>query len=157
MSEEQLKIVLTHPEAKQPTRAHVGDAGLDLYSVEDRVIPAYEGKQEAFDISRTPSDPMCEVRTGVHVEIPSNYFGRIACRSSYGKKGLRVHFGTIDSSYRGELTVLIQNLGNTDYIIHKGDRIAQLLIIPYKHLDVKVVETLSETARGEKCYGSSGK
>lgn len=129
------------PEAKLPTRAYVGDAGWDLYSIESKSLARH-----CFE----------EFRTGIAVEIPTGYYGQIAARSSSGKKGMIVHPGVIDSGYRGEISLFIRNLG-MDVNIVKGDKIAQMLILPVPASYIVEVEELTKSARGLNAMGSSGR
>jgi dUTP pyrophosphatase len=152
-----LKVQRLHPEAKIPTRAYEGDAGLDLYAVEDKVLPVYNGDERMLEFAHLPIETVVEVKTGIAISVPKGKYTRIECRSSLGRKGIRVHGGIIDSGYRNEITVWMQNLGNQDYIIKKGDKIAQLVIMSVELLEVKEVEELEESERGLKGHGSSGK
>lgn len=154
-----MKVKRLHPDAKLPTKAYQGDAGLDLYAIEDKVIPVWNG-EEVIDFMSLPAESMTEVKTGVAVAIPENHFGRVACRSSLGKKGIRLHLGTIDCGYRNEISILMQNLGKKPYEVKRGDKIAQLIIIPFKEVEIEEVvdsEELPISERGMKGHGSSGK
>jgi len=135
-----LKVKRLENYAKLPERKRDGDAGLDLYCIEDFEIEPNEIKI---------------VRTGIAVEIPKGYFGMIKDRSGLASKGLHVLAGIIDENYRGEIKVVLINLGKEKLKFEKYSRIAQLLIIPY--LKVKIEESeLSKTERGENGFGSSG-
>ena len=120
---------------------HESDAGFDLESIEDVVIPAKEFA------------PM--IHTGVHVEIPFGYFGLVKERSGMASKGIFVMGGVIDSGYRGEIMVNLANMSGYDYVIKSGDRIAQLIILPCSA--VMTVGELSESDRGENGFGSTGR
>jgi dUTP pyrophosphatase len=140
----EIRFKKLHPLAKVPTKAHpTEDAGWDLYSVEQCNIGG--------DIKEIP--------TGIALEIPKGFFCLIMPRSSYGRKGFRVHPGTIDSGFRGEITVFMQSVSKVEKlsIIEPGDKIAQLLVLPV--VDCQFIETqeLSPSERGEKGFGSSGK
>lgn len=107
-------------------------------------------------------DPMHRaiVPTGIRVEIPLGYEMQIRPRSGLAvKHGITLPNtpGTIDSDYRGPLGVALINLGAEPYTIHHGDRIAQMIIAPVVQVGFEVVETLSDTARGEGGFGSTGK
>jgi len=138
--------------ARTPTLAYSGDVGYDLYAIDDYEICPGE---------------MVEVHTGIHLMMPEDLFAQINTRSSFGKKGLVVHHGVIDSGYTGELTLWISNLAATKgedgvvrhntYFIKKGDRVAQLLFHTAERPALEVVRVLSKTERGEKNCGSSGK
>ncbi len=137
----ELKVKKLDPEAKLPEYKTEGAAGLDLYSIEE--VELNPGEIKA-------------IRTGIAVEIPKGYFGLIRDRSGLALKGIHVLAGVIDEDYRGEIKVVLINLGKEKIKVEKHMRIAQMIIIPY--LKVKVVETeeLSETQRGEKGFGSTG-
>ena len=126
-----------------PARANKTDAGYDLWSVESYTLKPLERKL---------------FKTGICVEIPEGYYGRIAPRSGLAyKHGLDTLAGVIDSSYRGEIGVILINLGDKDVYITHGDRIAQL-IIETCHQPVMIeVEELNDSSRAEKGFGSTGK
>jgi dUTP pyrophosphatase len=98
------------------------------------------------------------VATGVQLEIPEGYYGRIAPRSGLAlKQGIDVLAGVIDSSYRGEIKVIIFNTDNQKvFKVNVGDRIAQLIIEKHYNFDFVEVEDLETTDRGEGGFGSSG-
>lgn len=134
------KLVL---EAKLPMRATAGDAGLDLYSVEDIAIQPGE---------------RIVVRTGVAMEIPFGYAGLIWDKSGLAaKKGIKVMGGVIDAGYRGEIQVVLVNLGDEPHAIAVGDKIAQILVQKVELLGVEEVAELSDTERGDGGFGSTGK
>ena len=150
-----LQVKRLSEDVKLPTKAYEGDAGWDLYSCEDvHVTMHFQSKSD-----------LLEVHTGVAVAIPEGYYGQIMCRSGLGRKGWRVHPGVIDAGYRGEITIFIQNHRMTQHNMHegqkldikKGDKIAQMLILPVPHFELEVVEDLPESQRGEKGFGSSGR
>ena len=114
--------------AKMPSRAHEWDAGLDLYSREDKYV--YPGEHAIFD-------------TGVHVAIPKDCVGLITSKSGLMAKGITSR-GTIDSGYTG-------------YLVRKGDKITQLLVMPAIICDTELVDELEDTERGEGGFGSSGR
>ena len=99
---------------------------------------------------------MSAIGTGVQLEIPSGYYGKIEGRSGLALKGIHPLGGVIDSDYRGELKVILRNGQDVDYDIRKGTRIAQLCILPCTELEWKEVSTLSNTARGCQGFGSTG-
>lgn len=128
--------------ASLPTRATAGDAGLDLCSVEDVVIQ--------------PGDRLV-VRTGIAMEIPSGYAGLVWDKSGLAaKKGLKTMGGVIDAGYRGEIQVVLANLGSEPHPIAVGDKIAQLLIQKVELPDIVEVAELSDTERGDGGFGSTG-
>ena len=126
-----------------PARANKTDAGYDLFSVESYTLKPLERKL---------------FKTGICVEIPEGYYGRIAPRSGLAyKHGLDTLAGVIDSSYRGEIGVILINLGDKDVYITHGDRIAQLIIETCHHPNMIQVEYLNDSSRAEKGFGSTGK
>lgn len=167
-----VKIKRTHPDATLPRYAHDGDAGFDLVAVEDVIIEPGETKL---------------VRTGLAVELPPGYELQVRPRSGVTlKTKLRVQSGTVDSNYRGEIGVIVDNIAPlyladgwgpalegtaylvdgfkiTDgnfvygtYIIRKGDRIAQAVINAVPRASFVEVDELSESERGTGGFGSSG-
>jgi len=131
--------------ARCPKRSNSTDAGADLCSIEKHMIQPQERKL---------------VSTGIAVEIPEGYYGRIAPRSGLAvKNGIDVLAGVIDSGYRGEIKVVIYNSDKSHtFFIEDGDRVAQLIIEKHYNFDfVEVVEELSGTNRGSGGFGSTGK
>lgn len=130
-----------------PTRGSEYAAGLDLYACIEK---------GSINI---PAGETVKVSTGICTEIPENFFGGVFARSGLAtKRGLRPSncVGVIDSDYRGEIIVALHN--DTDHCenIHDGDRIAQLIILPYLTVEMNEVEELSETVRGDGGFGSTG-
>ncbi len=137
-----LKVKKLDKEAKLPERKRQGDAGLDLYSLED--------------VELKPGEKAL-VRTGIAVEIPEGYFGLIKDRSGLAaKNALHCLAGVVDSNYRGEIKVVLINLGKETVKLEKHTRIAQMIIIPYLDVEVKEVVELSDSERQDKGFGSSG-
>lgn len=138
-----LKIKRLNKDAKIPNYARYGDAGLDLYAVEDVMLAPNE---------------RAAVPTGIAMEIPDGYVGLIWDKSGLSiKHGLKTLGGVVDSGYRGEVLVGIVNLSDTEYIIQKGEKVAQMIIQKKEVIEVEEVKELSETARGEGGFGSTGK
>jgi dUTP pyrophosphatase len=136
-----LKVKRLSPDAVLPTVAHPGeDIGYDLYSCEDVTLPARSA---------------AGVHTGIAIELVPVAGAIVKTRSGMAKKRLLCNAGVIDAGYRGEVVVLMENLGDTPYAIHKGDKIAQLLEHPFLAGDV-VEDELGAAARGAKGFGSSG-
>lgn len=125
-----------------PKRANPTDAGADLMSTEDHEI--LPGEQKLVD-------------TGVAVKIPEGYAGFVFNRSSQGKKGITIphSVGVIDADYRGNIKVILKNLGNEVYKIERGDRIAQLVVIPVVLCNFE--DIWNDTERGTGGFGSTGK
>jgi dUTP pyrophosphatase len=97
------------------------------------------------------------VPTGLAIELPPGYEAQIRPRSGLGlKHSITVNFGTIDPGYRGEIRVIMFNLGRTDYAIEKGDRIAQLIVARYEAIEWEEGD-LGDSARGAGGFGSSGR
>jgi dUTP pyrophosphatase len=137
-----LKVKRLSPDAVLPTVAHAGeDIGYDLYASEDLTIPPHGA---------------AGVPTGIAIEFVPTAGGIVKTRSGLAKKRLMCNAGVIDAGYRGEVIVLLENLGDEPYAIRKGDKIAQLLEHPCLAGDV-VESELSQAARGAKGFGSSGK
>jgi len=133
-----------HEDAIEPTRGSEWAAGYDLYAAEDKYI----------DKNQT-----VKVGTGIAVEIPHGYFGGIYARSGLAtKEGIRPAncVGIVDADYRGEIIVALHNEGVLLKEIHKGDRIAQLVIQPCISPVFKEVDDLTDTNRGEGGFGSTG-
>ena len=141
-----------------PTRAHETDAGLDLYSREEKDIPCI-GTQVVHADGQIETLPPCQTfDTGVHMEIPQGFFGKIESRSGLNVKACVVSCGgVIDSDYRGSIVVKLYNFGTKPYRVHKGDRIAQIIIQPCAAPRIEVVDALDDTARGNNGFGSSGR
>ena len=137
-----LKVKRLSPDAMLPTVAHPGeDIGYDLYSCEEVTIAAHGA---------------AGVRTGIAIEFVPAAGGIVKTRSGLARKRVMCNAGVIDAGYRGEIIVLMENLGEMPYSIRKGDKIAQLLEHPF--LAAEVVEAeLSDAARGAKGFGSTGK
>jgi dUTP pyrophosphatase len=136
-----LKVKKLVPGAIVPTVAHPGeDIGYDLYSAEDITIAARGA---------------AGVHTGIAIEFAPPAGGIVKTRSGMAKKRLMCNAGVIDAGYRGELIVLMENLGDQPYSIRKGDKIAQLLEHPFLAGEV-VEDDLANAARGGKGFGSSG-
>ena len=139
-------VVDTKGGAKIPTYAHETDAAADLYAMEDTTIQGHTQGNK--------------LRTGVKIQLPEGWLALIIPRSSIGAKTplrLSNSVGLIDSGYRGELGVLYDNISDTPYEIHAGDRIAQLLVMPSHRFQAKVVDILADSDRGETGFGDSGK
>ena len=135
--------ILLDPGAYEPTRAHPTDAGLDLRAKER--VKIWPGMAATID-------------TGVHVELPPGYYGKIESKSGLNVKHSIVSCGgTIDEPYRGSIVVKLYNLGDKAYVFEPGDKVAQLVIQPYIAPEIEISGTLSETDRGSNGFGSTGK
>ena len=138
-----LRMKKLHPDARILPKAYAGDAGIDLCAVEAVVIAPH-------DRARVP--------TGLAVEIPSGHVGLVWDKSGLAvKQGITVLAGVIDEGYRGELVLCLANVSNEPQTIEKGQKAAQLLIQKVEHVEVEEAQALSESDRGERGFGSSGK
>ena len=137
-----IKIQKINPEIKIPSYTYSGDAGLDLYAAEDVIIKPGERKV---------------VATRIKMEIPSGYVGLIWDKSGLASKnGLKIMGGVIDATYRGEVGVVIINLGDRKYRVEKNNKIAQMLIQKVESAEIEEVENLENSSRGDGGFGSSG-
>lgn len=137
-----MKIILDEG-AKMPTRAHADDAGLDLYSRENRVI--YPHSSATFDI-------------GVHVEIPRGYVGMIKSKSGLNVKYGLTSEGVLDCGYTGSIRVKLYNHSSEAYTVVAGDKISQLVIMPIIAPELELVADFdTKTERGENGFGSTGR
>lgn len=139
-----VKFKKIDPNAKMPTYAKYGDAGADLVATSKTVNPIT--RQLTFG-------------TGLAVEIPEGHVGLIFPRSSISKTGLTLanSVGVIDSGYRGEILFKFNILEPGEQTYQIGDRIGQLVVLPFPQINYVEVDSLSETERGVGAYGSTGK
>lgn len=125
-----------------PTRAHEFDAGLDLYSPYPMYV--HPGESELFD-------------TGVHIQLPQNTVGFIKSKSGLNVKHGITSEGVIDVGYTGSIMVKLYNHGEKPYLVRKGDKISQLVILPCLLPELEVVDALENTERGTGGFGSTGR
>lgn len=125
-----------------PERAHSHDAGLDIKSPVTVIVPAHGS---------------AVIDTGVHVEIGVGCVGFLKSKSGLNVKHDIQSEGVIDSGYTGSIVVKLYNLGDGDYLVERGDKISQLVILPILTPVIEVVDSLGETERGNNGFGSSGK
>lgn len=147
-----IKVFKLNKEATLPTRTHKNDAGIDLYATENSFIPVGETKV---------------VKTGVAIEIPEGFVGKIEGRSSMNSKGIITSGGVIDAGYTGDISVILNNFSATPerdpilfqagYRVKRGEKIAQLLLYKVETPEVVETDTLWTSDRGAKGFGSSGK
>jgi dUTP pyrophosphatase len=140
-----IRIKKLHPDAMLPSYAHGPheDAAMDLRALERTVL--------------TPGAAQA-VATGIAIELPRGHEAQVRPRSGLAlKHSITVNFGTIDPGYRGEIRVVMFNLGLNDYIIEQGDRIAQLIVAPYDPVEWDEGNDLTDSARGAGGFGSSGR
>ena len=127
-----------------PSYATSGAAGMDLRASEDVVLGAGE---------------RLAVPTGLVVALPEGYEGQVRCRSGLAlRHGLSLvnGVGTIDSDYRGEVKVLMVNLGSEEVVLKRGERVAQMVVVAVERVELEESESLSETSRGTGGFGSPG-
>lgn len=130
-------------EVDMPRYAHDGDAGMDLFSAEERII---EPAQTAI------------IRTGIKVSIPKGYAGLVWDRSGLAAKhSLHALAGVIDSGYRGEIGIVLKNLSNEKFLVERNMRIAQLLIQPVETARIVETDSLDATSRNQGGFGSTGR
>lgn len=138
-----LKIKKIHPNAKIPSFAHPGDAGMDLYVPE--LVEIKPGERKSIPI-------------GLAFEIPAGYVGLLWDKSGLSHKhGIKSFGGVLDAGFRGEVQVGLMNLSDKVYTFEKGHKIIQLLIQPVEHPRIEKIEELSATERGKGGLGSTGK
>ena len=138
----QMNVVL-EKNAYMPEKAHSVDAGFDLRSREDVIIPA--GNCHTFD-------------TGVRMAIPAGYVGFLKSKSGLNVKyGVIEEGGVIDCGYTGSICVKLYNQSKADYHVNIGDKITQIVILPIPEVDLVQVNSLENTERGEGGFGSTGK
>ena len=142
--------VFLEPGAYMPERAHETDAGFDLRSREEKTIyPAFSWSSIAES---------CVFDTGVHIEIPRGCYGKIEGRSGLNiKQSIVCCGGVIDESYTGSIKVKLYNLGNVPYVVHIGDKIAQLIIQPYFAPALQLSGDFRQSKRGDNGFGGTGR
>lgn len=137
----EIRIQKIDPSAKIPSFAYKGDAGMDLFSLEDCQIPPLEKKI---------------MGTGLKIAVPEGYAGFVCDKSGLAMNySLTTLAGVLDSGYRGELKIILMNLGKEPYEVKKGQKIAQLVIKKVERPEI-IEADLDKTERGEKGFGSSG-
>lgn len=163
-----LRIKLLSENATIPTRNNPTDSGLDLYAAEDIIIE--------------PGTTVI-IKTDVAIELEPGYEAQVRPRSGVtAKTNLRVQIGTLDADYRGNIGIIVDNIAAplnehdtylcaidgtayqisdcpydvNSYLVRKGDKLAQLVVMPIELPSVEVVEELNDTARGNRGFGSSG-
>lgn len=140
----QVNFLRIDEELPVPSPAHIGDAAVDLHSRID--VTLQPGEREA-------------VPTGIAVALPEGYAGLVLPRSGHARRhgiGVVNGPGLIDSGYRGEISVLLINHGDEAVVFARGDRIAQLAVVPVPAIEWTEVDSLGETARGDGGFGSTG-
>lgn len=136
-----VKFTKLHPDAKPFAYTRTGDACMDMYALQDIVIPVGYTKI---------------VPTGIAIELPQGYEGIVRGRSGLASKGIIVHVGTVDDTYRGDVGVIIHNFSFNEFKVEKHNRIAQFTIKSITLIQLEEAIQLSSTERGQNGYGSSG-
>ena len=136
----QIKVKKLDKEAKLPVRAHATDSGADLFALEETILPARQ---------------ISKVRTGIAIELPENTSGCVWGKSSVESKGIKVMAGLSDAPYRGEVIVCFYNLNDTPFTFEKGQKIAQLVVLPTLYPGF-IEGELSQTERAQGGFGSTG-
>lgn len=137
-----IKIKKLRKEVKLPSYSYPADAGLDLYSLENKALKP--GELHIFPL-------------GFKMEIPAGCVALIWDRGGLGTKGIKTLGGVYDAGYRGEYSVTLQNISKKNFSVKKGDRIAQVLIQPVFSVKIKEVNKVSSSPRGEGRHGSTGR
>ena len=142
----EVKFKKTHVDAKLPTKNHsnslTGDAGFDLFAVEDIQIPVGGSKIVSVGLQLAGITP--------------GYWFRIEPRSGLGfKKSLQPHLGVIDNGYRGDLSVKVYNFSDTSQVVEKGTGVAQMIVYKMIGAEVSFVDEIEEGERGDNGFGSS--
>jgi len=140
----EVKVMKVNEFARLPQYAHESDAGMDLYSVEEKLIKPGE---------------TALIHTGIKVELPLNTEAQVRPRSGLAlKNGITVLNtpGTIDEGYRGEIGVILINHGKLDFLVEKQMKIAQLVVKPVLRVKIVEVQELSDSERSEGGFGSTG-
>jgi dUTP pyrophosphatase len=138
----EIRVKRIHKDARLPRYGHSGDAGLDLFSCVDEVLKPGEVKP---------------IPTGIQAAIPRGHVGLVWDKSGISLKGVHRLAGVVDSGYRGEILVVMINLGSKPFVIQAGMKIAQMLIQPVQEATIVETEELDQTGRGANGFGSTGK
>ena len=138
----EVKIKRLHKDVKLPSYAHPGDAGLDLFCLEDATVPP--GVHHRF-------------MNGFALEFPEGFVALVKDKGSISKAGLHVMGGVFDAGFRGEYNVHLVNLSNETYQFEKGDKVAQLVILPLARAKLIETDNLSDSSRGAGQFGSTGR
>ncbi|MFH1706565.1 MAG: dUTP diphosphatase [Planctomycetota bacterium] len=142
MSRLTVRVQQTDPALERPGYAHEGDAGFDLRAAEAAILKPGERRL---------------IAAGIKVAIPAGFVGLIWDRSGLAaRQGIHVLAGVVDSGYRGEVKVVLKNLGDADLAVTVGMRIAQMLVQPVAAATLEFVTELDNSSRGEGGFGSTG-
>lgn len=139
-----LKIKKLNEDAIIPNFAHKGDAGMDLYSIEEVNIPSTESRL---------------IKTGISIQLPKNTEAQVRPRSGLALKHSVTVLntpGTIDEGYRGEIGIILINHSKEEFTVTKGMKIAQMVVKPIYDINIEEVKELNDTDRGQGGFGSTG-
>lgn len=161
-----LRVYLLDENAKAPSYAHADDSGMDVFSIEDVIIPGlvneiihagYDPDVDTEEYALNCIQPCyTKVRTGLRLEIPEGYEIQVRPKSGLAiKNGIGVlnSPATIDEGFRGELEVILYNVSTKDYAVKKGQKIAQIVLAPVEKAEVVIMD---DTQRGAGGFGSTG-
>ncbi len=137
-----IKIKKLKEGVKLPTYHHPGDVGMDMYAMETFTVNP--GEHHFF-------------YHGFAMEFPIGYAGIVKDKGSISKAGLHSMGGVFDAGFRGEYNTHLVNLGTEPYTVEEGDKVSQLVIFPVTIAELEETDNLSESARGEGAFGSTGK
>ena len=137
-----IKIKKLKEDAKLPKYHHPGDVGMDVYAMETHTLQP--GEHKFF-------------YHGFAMEFPIGYAAIIKDKSGISKAGLHSMGGVFDAGYRGEYNTHLVNLSDKPYTVEEGDKVAQIVVYPVVIAELEVTDTLSESARGEGAFGSTGR
>lgn len=137
-----IKVKKLHKDAKLPKYHHPGDVGMDMYAMEEKTL--MPGEHHFF-------------YHGFAFEFPEGYGGIVMDKGSISKAGLHTMGGVFDAGFRGEYNTHLVNLSDKPYTIEIGDKVSQLVIVPVAIAELEETDTLSDSARGEGKFGSTGK
>ena len=142
MNTGRIRVKALRPGARMPERATEGATGFDLYACVD----------DELEVGQAP----VRVPTGIAIETPDGLDVQIRPRSGLSAQGVMATLGTIDADYRGEVKVILVNLGQAPVSFARGDRIAQLVVAPVTRVRVELVDELPDSERGTGGFGSTG-
>lgn len=138
-----IKVKKLSPDAKLPSYAHAGDAGLDVCSIEETILKPGERRT---------------IKTGISCEMPKGYAFFVWDKSGLSSQhGIKIMAGLIDSGYRGEYQIVLLNTSKKSYKIRSGDKIAQLVLQRIEQAKMMEADKLKESSRGKGGFGSTGK
>lgn len=137
-----IKFKKLNKNAVMPCYKHDGDAGMDICSCENAVVPAHTRKL---------------IHSGIAAEIPLGYELQLRPRSGLAvKNGIVTAFGTIDNGYKGDIGIILYNHDDYDFYVRPGDRLAQLVVAPIIRVEIEETDTIGESDRGVRGFGSTG-